>query len=128
MRERMQDSQQRSGTDASCASAPLLTVSLTHTTAVSAEAKSRTTAIGGSHDLLCVLHTAERHVVLSCSSCLQVRGKTVYLQYSTRNEIVNAGGGGGERPSNCLLVTLENLDVRTCLGRNCQVIPPHSRP
>ena len=44
--------------------------------------------------------------------CSQVRGKTVYLQYSTRNEIVNAGGGGGERPSNCLLVTLENLDVR----------------
>ena len=42
----------------------------------------------------------------------QVRGKTVYLQYSTRNEIVNAGGGGGERPGNCLLVTLENLDVR----------------
>ena len=36
----------------------------------------------------------------------------MYLQYSTRNEIVNAGGGGGERPSNCLLVTLENLDVR----------------
>jgi len=46
------------------------------------------------------------------SPCSQVRGKTVYLQYSTRNEIVNAGGGGGERPSNCLLVTLENLDVR----------------
>lgn len=43
----------------------------------------------------------------------QVRGKTVYLQYSTRNEIVNAGGGGGERPGNCLLVTLENLDVRS---------------
>lgn len=40
----------------------------------------------------------------------KVRGKTVYLQYSTRNEIVNAGGGGGERPGNCLLVTLENLD------------------
>lgn len=36
----------------------------------------------------------------------------MYLQYSTRNEIVNAGGGGGERPGNCLLVTLENLDVR----------------
>ena len=47
-----------------------------------------------------------------CHPHMQVRGKTVYLQYSTRNEIVNAGGGGGERPSNCLLVTLENLDVR----------------
>ncbi len=46
----------------------------------------------------------------------------MYLQYSTRNEIVNAGGGGGERPSNCLLVTLENLDVRNLSS------PMHQRP
>ena len=60
---------------------------------------------------------------ISCACCLQVRGKTVYLQYSTRNEIVNAGGGGGERPSNCLLVTLENLDVRTAQAACASVHP-----
>lgn len=46
------------------------------------------------------------------SAHAQVRGKTVYLQYSTRNEIINstvrAGEGGG---SNILLVSLENMDV-----------------
>ncbi|KAK9828852.1 hypothetical protein WJX72_002413 [[Myrmecia] bisecta] len=38
----------------------------------------------------------------------KVRGKTVYLQYSTRQEIVN-GRTQGEAPSNVLLVTLEHL-------------------
>lgn len=47
----------------------------------------------------------------SASEPAKVRGKTVYLQYSTRNEIINstvrAGEGGG---SNILLVSLENMD------------------
>ena len=51
----------------------------------------------------------------------------MYLQYSTRNEIVNAGGGGGERPSNCLLVTLENLDVRD-LSAFAPIYPPDPEP
>ncbi len=42
---------------------------------------------------------------------MQVRGKTVYLQYSTRQEIVNSKTQG-DTPSNVLLVTLEALMVR----------------
>jgi hypothetical protein len=42
---------------------------------------------------------------------MQVRGKTVYLQYSNRQEIVNAKNTA-DTPSNVLLVSLENLMVR----------------
>jgi hypothetical protein len=42
----------------------------------------------------------------------QVRGKTVYLQYSTRQEIVNSTRSA-EQGGNVLLVSLENLTVRT---------------
>ncbi len=42
--------------------------------------------------------------------CLQVRGKTVYLQYSTRQEIVNSTRSA-EQGGNVLLVSLENLAV-----------------
>ena len=45
---------------------------------------------------------------------LQVRGKTVYLQYSTRQEIVNATSSA-EEPSNVLLATLENLQPDTVI-------------
>ena len=41
----------------------------------------------------------------------QVRGKTVYLQYSTRQEIVNSTRSA-EQGGNVLLVSLENLAVR----------------
>jgi polypyrimidine tract-binding protein 2 len=45
---------------------------------------------------------------------MQVRGKTVYLQYSTRQEIVNATSSA-EEPSNVLLATLENLQPDTVI-------------
>ena len=49
---------------------------------------------------------------------MQVRGKTVYLQYSTRQEIVNSKTQG-DTPSNVLLVTLEALMVRLrCLDND----------
>ena len=41
---------------------------------------------------------------------IQVRGKTVYLQYSNRQEIINAKNTA-DTPSNVLLVSLENLMV-----------------
>ena len=40
-----------------------------------------------------------------------MRGKTVYLQYSTRQEIVNSTRSA-EQGGNVLLVSLENLAVR----------------
>ena len=43
----------------------------------------------------------------------QVRGKTVYLQYSTRDQIINSTARTGEASGNVILVSLENLDVRT---------------
>lgn len=58
----------------------------------------------------------------------QVRGKTVYLQYSTRNEIINstvrAGEGGG---SNILLVSLENMDVSAHLSHFPLLLLLHAR-
>jgi hypothetical protein len=45
---------------------------------------------------------------------VQVRGKTVYLQYSTRQEIVNATSAM-EDPSNVILATLENLQPDTVI-------------
>lgn len=44
----------------------------------------------------------------SSSEPAKVRGKSVYLQYSTRSEIVTTRGGG-ETPGNVLLVTLDPL-------------------
>ncbi len=98
------------------------------TAAASAKATCLVESIRDSDALLYAPHWTVAGCFESSSPCLQVRGKTVYLQYSTRNEIVNAGGGGGERPSNCLLVTLENLDVRTCSGPCCQSFCPRPRP
>ena len=46
------------------------------------------------------------------TSHLQVRGKTVYLQYSTRDQIINSTARTGEASGNVILVSLENLDVR----------------
>jgi hypothetical protein len=42
---------------------------------------------------------------------VQVRGKSVYLQYSLRQEITGTRGGG-DAPSNVLIVAVENLEVR----------------
>ncbi|GLJ38319.1 hypothetical protein SUGI_0780350 [Cryptomeria japonica] len=46
----------------------------------------------------------------SSSEPAQVRGKTVYLQYSNRHEIVNSKRAGDE-PSNVLLVTIEGVEA-----------------
>lgn len=48
------------------------------------------------------------HHFMSSAEPAKVRGKTVYLQYSTRQEIVNATSNA-ENPSNVILATLENL-------------------
>jgi hypothetical protein len=52
-----------------------------------------------------------------CSLILQVRQKTVYLQYSTRQEIGNSGpggggGGGGDHSAGpVILIIMDNLNV-----------------
>lgn len=46
---------------------------------------------------------------LSSSEPAQVRGKAVYLQYSTRQEIVTTRNTG-DAPSNVLLVTIEGVE------------------
>ena len=51
-----------------------------------------------------------------CNS-VQVRGKTVYLQYSNRQEIINAKNTA-DTPSNVLLVSLENLMVSSLITCN----------
>lgn len=47
----------------------------------------------------------------SSSEPAQVRGKTVYLQYSNRQEIVN-NKTTADVPGNVLLVTIEGTDAR----------------
>jgi len=47
----------------------------------------------------------------SSSEPAQVRGKTVYLQYSNRQEIVN-NKTAADVPGNVLLVTIEGADAR----------------
>lgn len=54
------------------------------------------------------------HHFMSSAEPAKVRGKTVYLQYSTRQEIVNATSSA-EEPSNVLLATLENLQPDTVI-------------
>ncbi len=49
----------------------------------------------------------------------QVRGKTVYLQYSTRNEIINSTVRNGEGSGNILLISLDNMDVSAAVGDAC---------
>ena len=62
------------------------------------------------------------HHIMADGNCnmaqshLQVRGKTVYLQYSTRDQIINSTARTGEATGNVILVSLENLDVRTRLS------------
>lgn len=46
----------------------------------------------------------------SSSEPAQVRGKTVYLQYSNRQEIVNSKNSG-DVASNVLLVTIEGVEA-----------------
>eukprot|EP01018_Ginkgo_biloba_P013363 Gb_07420 [translate_table: standard] len=46
----------------------------------------------------------------SSSEPAQVRGKTVYLQYSNRHEIVNSKNSGDDA-SNVLLVTIEGVEA-----------------
>ncbi|GAU36162.1 hypothetical protein TSUD_275220 [Trifolium subterraneum] len=46
----------------------------------------------------------------SSSEPAQVRGKTVYIQYSNRHEIVNSKGPG-DVPGNVLLVTIEGVEA-----------------
>ena len=46
----------------------------------------------------------------SSSEPAQIRGKTVYLQYSNRQEIVN-NKGTGDVASNVLLVTFEGVEA-----------------
>lgn len=45
----------------------------------------------------------------SSSEPAQIRGKTVYIQYSNRHEIVN-NKGPGDVPGNVLLVTIEGVE------------------
>lgn len=42
----------------------------------------------------------------------------MYLQYSTRDQIINSTTKTGEAAGNVILVSLENLDVRTSLRCN----------
>jgi len=44
----------------------------------------------------------------SSSEPAQIRGKTVYIQYSNRHEIVN-NKSPGDTPGNVLLVTMEGV-------------------
>ena len=46
----------------------------------------------------------------SSSEPAQVRGKTVYIQYSNRHEIVN-NKSPGDNPGNVLLVTIEGVEA-----------------
>jgi polypyrimidine tract-binding protein 2 len=46
----------------------------------------------------------------SSSEPAQVRGKTVYIQYSNRHEIVN-NKSPGDIPGNVLLVTIEGVEA-----------------
>lgn len=46
----------------------------------------------------------------SSSEPASVRGKTVYIQYSNRHEIVN-NKGPGDVPGNVLLVTIEGVEA-----------------
>lgn len=46
----------------------------------------------------------------SSSEPAQVRGKTVYIQYSNRHEIVN-NKSPGDVPGNVLLVTIEGVEA-----------------
>ncbi|CAD5165254.1 unnamed protein product [Musa acuminata subsp. malaccensis] len=46
----------------------------------------------------------------SSSEPAQVRGKTVYIQYSNRQEITN-NKSGGDVPGNVLLVTIEGVEA-----------------
>lgn len=46
----------------------------------------------------------------SSSDPAQVRGKTVYIQYSNRHEIVN-NKSPGDNPGNVLLVTIEGVEA-----------------
>ncbi|CAI0388443.1 unnamed protein product [Linum tenue] len=46
----------------------------------------------------------------SSSEPAQVRGKTVYIQYSNRHEIVN-NKSPGDNPGNVLLVTMEGVEA-----------------
>lgn len=46
----------------------------------------------------------------SSSEPAQVRGKSVYIQYSNRHEIVN-NKGPGDVPGNVLLVTMEGVEA-----------------
>lgn len=46
----------------------------------------------------------------SSSEPAQVRGKTVYIQYSNRHEIVN-NKSPGDAPGNVLLVTIEGVEA-----------------
>ena len=46
----------------------------------------------------------------SSSEPAQVRGKTVYIQYSNRHEIVN-NKSPGDTPGNVLLVTIEGVEA-----------------
>ncbi len=57
--------------------------------------------------LICVLHLF----------LLQVRNKQVYLQYSTRNEIVNSGLADSA-PGHVLLLMLDNLAPETTITIN----------
>lgn len=65
------------------------------------------------HDLQADLNQAIAMISYYASSSepAQVRGKTVYLQYSNRQEIVN-NKTAADVPGNVLLVTIEGTDAR----------------
>lgn len=62
-------------------------------------------------DTLCMGGSCGRRCIRCGSQFPQVRGKTVYLQYSTRDQIINSTARTGESSGNVILVSLENLDV-----------------
>ena len=66
---------------------------------------------------VCMLYQADLNQAISMvsyyassSEPAQVRGKTVYIQYSNRHEIVN-NKSPGDIPGNVLLVTIEGVEA-----------------
>lgn len=61
----------------------------------------------------------------SSSEPAQVRGKTVYIQYSNRQEIVN-NKSSGDVVGNVLLVTIEGVEAGDVSIDVIHLVSPHS--
>lgn len=57
------------------------------------------------------------------TACVQVRSKSVYLQYSTRQEI-GSGAPMPDTPGSVLLVIMDNIQASTMIG-TLQLIAMH---